>query len=180
MLLTYQNLSICRATQADAETLCRWWNDGAVMAHAGFPHGLNTSAEAIAQSLAADTDSNCRLLLQIDSRPIGEMSYRSQGGGAVEIGVKICEQAEQGKGFGVLYLRMLITYLFRSGYDKIILDTNANNNRAQHVYEKLGFQKLRVNHDSWTNQAGELQSSVDYKLCKGVFAQWLESDTRAM
>jgi RimJ/RimL family protein N-acetyltransferase len=60
---------------------------------------------------------------------------------------------------------MLINALFIDlGYKKIILDTNRNNLRAQHVYEKLGFQKLSVNVDAWKNQLGELQSSIDYEL----------------
>lgn len=60
---------------------------------------------------------------------------------------------------------MLITSLFNDlGYQKVVLDTNLENTRAQHVYEQLGFIKLRVNENSWTNQIGELQSSVDYEL----------------
>lgn len=35
------------------------------------------------------------------------------------------------------------------GYKKIILDTNLNNTRAQHVYEKLGFKKVRVKIRAW-------------------------------
>ena len=47
-----------------------------------------------------------------------------------------------------------------------ILDTNLKNERAQYVYEKLGFKKKRINVDSWKNQIGELQSSVDYAISK--------------
>lgn len=50
------------------------------------------------------------------------------------------------------------------GYEAIILDTNVKNKRAQHVYEALGFTKLRVRENAWKNQVGELQSFVDYKL----------------
>ena len=64
-------------------------------------------------------------------------------------------------------LKMLISCLFEQmGYQKIILDTNLKNTRAQHVYEKIGFEKVNVNIDSWKNQIGELQSSVDYELTK--------------
>lgn len=47
--------------------------------------------------------------------------------------------------------------------------TNLKNERAQHVYEKLGFTKLRVNENSWINQIGELQSSIDYELYQKDF-----------
>ena len=50
------------------------------------------------------------------------------------------------------------------GFTKIVLDTNLKNLRAQHVYELLGFQKIRVNHNAWRDQLGEWQTSVDYEL----------------
>jgi len=62
--------------------------------------------------------------------------------------------------------------LFSMGYRQIILDTNLNNTRAQHVYEMLGFQKVRINENSWTNQVGEVQSSVDYALTHDNFVDW--------
>ena len=68
-----------------------------------------------------------------------------------------------------MILSLIIKYLFCHGYDKIVLDTNLNNKRAQHVYELLGFKKLRVNIDSWTDQLGQKQSSVDYELYKENF-----------
>lgn len=40
MLLEYKNLRICNATTADAVILTNWWNDGAIMVHAGFPKGI--------------------------------------------------------------------------------------------------------------------------------------------
>ena len=62
-------------------------------------------------------------------------------------------------------LKMFIDGLFNDlGYPEIILDTNLNNLRAQHVYESLGFEKVRVNIDAWTDQLGNKQSSVDYRM----------------
>jgi RimJ/RimL family protein N-acetyltransferase len=97
------------------------------------------------------------------------MNYRNKGSNIAEIGIKICDFDMQNKGYGTLFLKMLITSLFANRYKKIILDTNVNNVRAQHVYEKLGFTKLRINHNSWENQLGVLQSSVDYELHKSQF-----------
>ena len=68
---------------------------------------------------------------------------------------------------------MLIFSLFKDmGYKKIILDTNANNKRAQHVYEELGFTKLRVRENSWKNQLGELQSVIDYEMYQEDFVNF--------
>ena len=77
---------------------------------------------------------------------ISKSSFGLLGEGVAEIGIKICDFSYQNKGYGNELLHMLITYLFEDGdlnekyrVDKIILDTNLKNVRAQHVYEKLGF-----------------------------------------
>ena len=94
------------------------------------------------------------------------------GDNIAEIGIKICDSLYQEKGLGKKILSMLIGELFARGYKKIILDTNLNNKRAQHVYETLGFSKVRENIDSWTNQVGEIQSSVDYELIPENFVDF--------
>ena len=170
MHLTHKNITIRNAAPEDASQLAAWWNDGAVMTHAGFPNGLGTTAEEVASQIAGDSDdTRRRLILLFDDSSIGEMSYYSIGDRTAEIGIKICEINFQEMGIGRIALSLLIRHLFQSGYCRIILDTNLKNTRAQHVYEKLGFRKLRVNADSWRNQLGELESSVDYELTADTF-----------
>ena len=92
MFLHQGNLTIRNATADDAAQLAAWWNDGAVMAHAGFPKGTGQTAEAIADSLKKDTDdTHRRLIIEIDSVPSGEMNYRNKGSSVAEIGIKICD-----------------------------------------------------------------------------------------
>jgi RimJ/RimL family protein N-acetyltransferase/N-acetylglutamate synthase-like GNAT family acetyltransferase len=172
MHITYNNLVIRNATPTDAEQLCAWWNDGAIMAHAGFPNGVGDTPERIRESLAGDNDeTHRRHIIELVGTPIGEMNYRNKGGIA-EIGIKICDANEREKGYGTILLSTFIDALFRYyGYEKIILDTNVKNTRAQHVYEhKLGFHKLGIRENSWTDQLGVPQSSIDYDLSK---ADWL-------
>lgn len=159
MNLQYKNLTIRDAVAADAEQLTLWWNDGTVMAHAGFPNGLGTTVEKVIAGLG-----NGRLILEEKGRLIGEACYRKVDEVVAEIGIKICETDCQNRGLGRIILSMLISWLFEQGFQKIVLDTNLTNLRAQHVYESLGFRKLRTNIDSWTDQLGEKQSSVDYEL----------------
>jgi len=171
MYLENGNLVIRNATADDAEILCKWWNDGKVMEHAGFPHGIGTTTQKIISDLATDTDEECRrLILETDSEAIGEMNYRNKGDNIAEIGIKICDFNMQNKGYGRLCLIMLIKSLFNEmGYEKIILDTNMENKRAQHVYENIGFKKVAVNIDSRKNQIGKIQSSIDYELVKSEY-----------
>jgi RimJ/RimL family protein N-acetyltransferase len=161
-----ENLLIRYATVNDANVLCKWWNDGKIMAHAGFPNGINTTKEEIKKQISEETDDTTRRwIIEIDGKPSGEMNYRNKGNETAEIGIKICEFTKQDKGYGTKLLKMFINYLFKElKYKKIILDTNLNNKRAQHVYEKIGFNKIKTRENSWKNQLGELQTSIDYEL----------------
>ncbi len=173
MDISKNDIRIRNAGAADCEQLAAWWNDGKIMAHAGFPNGLGTTPEHIREEIADDTDdTKRRLIIEYKGTPIGEMSYYNLGSHVAEMGIKICNTDYQEKGLGRTILSMLIAELFQRGYEKIVLDTNLKNVRAQHVYEMLGFRKLRVNIDSWEDQLGELQSSVDYELVPGDFQNY--------
>lgn len=164
----WKNLTIRQAEASDAKQLAAWWNDGAVMAHAGFPNGVGTTEAEVIKGLGKGS-----LVIEEDHRLIGECNYRDLGDGVAEIGIKICEPDGQNRGVGRKILSMLIGWLFENGYSKIILDTNLKNTRAQHVYESLGFRKVRTNVDAWRDQLGQLQSSIDYELIEKDFISYI-------
>ena len=190
MYLNDGEIVIRDATFDDIGQLCEWWADGKVMAHAGFPNGLNTDKELLRKKIAGDSDlTGRRLILERTGKPVGEMSYSmttdksafmntpnydrkdqsNKDSRIAEIGIKICDFSYQEKGYGTRALRLLIRALFELGAVKIKLDTNLNNKRAQHVYEKIGFKKIRINIDAWKDQLGLWQSSVDYEMTKEEF-----------
>ncbi len=185
MHLQDKDLALRHAVAADGAQLAEWWNDGTVMAHAGYPNGLGITVEAVASQLAGDADGvHRRLILELEGRPIGEMNYRDMTDDpdwntdpdcrTAIIGIKICDFSCQGRGLGRRALSLLITYLFEElGYKKIVLDTNLNNARAQHVYEILGFRRIRIHENAWTDQVGRAQSSVDYELSQADFRSFL-------
>lgn len=189
MRLEQGKLCIKNAEKEDCKQLVSWWNDGAVMAHAGFPNGLGTNEEKVQKQIAADSDDTRRhLVIWYDGNRIGEMSYANLGDSLEEtgedtienrtadIGIKICNPTFQEKGLGKIVLSMLIRELFSRGYTKIVLDTNLKNKRAQHVYERLGFQKVNIRMDAWIDQVGEKQSVVDYELTKEHFVDFALMD----
>jgi len=166
MYINENELTIRNANADDAKILCEWWNDGKIMDHAGYPNGLGIDEASIVKQLASHTDDTYRrLIIEYKDHPIGEMSYRNMGNQTAQIGIKICEPIQRGKGLGTRLLDMFINNLFEDlEYSKIILDTGLDNLRAQHVYEKLGFKKVKVNVNKITDQVGNLRSSVDYEL----------------
>ena len=113
------------------------------------------------------------MVIEENARLIGECNYRDLSDGAAEIGIKICETDCQNRGVGRKVLSMLIGWLFSNSYSKILLDTNLTNTRAQHVYESLGFRRVKTNIDSWKDQLGRLQSSVEYKLVEADFKSYI-------
>lgn len=169
--LKNEKILIRNAREDDVQILCKWWNDGAVMAHAGFTKGLNTTVEKIKKQIAADSDETIRRLMIIyDNSPIGEMNYRNMGNKTADIGIKICVSDYQEKGLGTKILKMFINSLFNDfGYEEINLDTSLDNKRAQHVYEKIGFKKVDIKENAFKNDLGEYMSVIYYKLMKKDF-----------
>ena len=132
MYLHQNELTIRDALPADALLLCRWWNDGKVMEHAGFPQGLGTSVEKITHQLLEPNDPTHRLIIEAEGLPIGEMNWRREESDHAEIGIKICESNRQEKGFGSRLIAMLCRDLFANrGIARITLDTMLENQRAQ-------------------------------------------------
>ena len=98
MEISNEDLTIQSAAPDDAALLCRWWNDGEVMAHAGFPDGLHASEAKVREELIAVAGGPLyQLIIEAGSTPAGEMHYRDQGGGVAENGVKICDAMQRGE-----------------------------------------------------------------------------------
>ncbi|MBR3840024.1 MAG: Cof-type HAD-IIB family hydrolase [Erysipelotrichales bacterium] len=165
LYLTDQVLCVRQATTNDVDVLLKWWNDGKVMAHAGFPNGLHKTADDIKKEIALNNREKRRLILYYEDQRIGEMSYIKISEGIFDFGIKICEEEYQNRHLGPRYLRLLFDYLFDVlKATKIILDTDLENLRAQKVYERLGFTNKEIHYNSWTNDIGELRSSVSYTM----------------
>jgi len=178
MIITKDNLMIRSATLEDAEILTAWWNDGNIMAHAGFPLGLNQSIEKTTEQIKANESSlSQRCIIEVNHIKVGEMNYwLYQDEKVASIGIKICNSDYQNKGYGTKFIKMLIEFIFTDEYlngkckiNKIILDTNVKNKRAQHVYEKIGFSNLGINKKGWLDQLGIEQHCVDFAMTRAYF-----------
>ncbi len=175
MKLSRNKLCIRSANPEDATTLAKWWSDGDVMAHAGFPLGLQVDVSALHKRLFNQKrtllEGNHLCIVEYLHQPIGEMNIRLQHDEA-EIGIKICETKHQNQGLGTLALKCLISYLFdQQRVERIVLDTNLQNKRAQHVYESLGFESKGIRYQAFLNQLDEPQDAIDYVLKKSTYQE---------
>ena len=178
MTITQQDLTLRSATVADAPQLNAWWNDGAVMAHAGFPNGLGEALDTTVENIKAGVGKLSQLcIIEVEGVPVGECSYRVHGDGTVTAGWKLCNPAYQNKGVGPRVIRLLLRFLFtdeaintRFPTRKVVWDTALDNTRAQHVYEqKIGATRLHVKENAWQDQLGRWRDAVYYEITRDAF-----------
>ena len=171
------------AEMKDAPLLNAWWNDGAVMAHAGFPLGLGQSMEETEEAIRSYAGKLSQLcIIEIDGQPVGEMSF-GIGGHEAAPGWKICNPAFQNQGYGRRIIRMTWDYLFQDEalnaampIGRLVWDINLSNTRAQHVYEILGARRVGVRENCWEDQLGQMQSAVDYELTRAMYEELMRKD----
>lgn len=172
MIYTYKDIIIRQANREDATRLAKWWADGKVMAHAGFPKGLKTDIDKLCKRIDKQHEQiqSSDLLMIIEHAnygPIGEMNYRLKDQGVYEIGIKICDFHLHRKGYGKIAIALLVKHLFQEiKAMKIVLSTNLTNKQAQAFYKALGFKQTHIEKDAWIDQIGQKQSAVYFQLSK--------------
>ncbi len=159
-----------KAQPDDAEILTIWWNDGKIMAHAGFPNGVGTTVEKVRENIVNRPFYNLLFIIYYGPEPIGEMSANISNGVA-DFGIKICNDEYQNQGIGPFAMKKFFKELFSSNIvDKIKITTNINNERAIHVY-KDKLKVTEVKRYKFQGTDGKEQESVEFELTK---SQWEE------
>lgn len=163
---------IREANKDDVDIFYKWWNDGTIMSHAGFPQGLGISKTAIEGIINRNSHKEKRFLILVSGRPIGEMHYRFTQEKTAVIGIKICNSDFRKKGFGTTAIGQLLEIVFRDlDCERVQLDTASENIAAQEFYSKIGFRQKELKTNNWTDQNGNLPSSVEYEL---TYEEWKE------
>jgi RimJ/RimL family protein N-acetyltransferase len=179
MRIEKENIIIRSAQPEDAAILNAWWNDGHIMAHAGFPNGLGQPIEETMRQINENQHSiNQRCVIEVDGTPVGELNYKIHPDKAAAFpGWKICETDYQNKGYGTKIIVMLFDFLFTDekinsphSIERIVWDTMSENTRAQHVYEKkIGATKTKVEENAWQDQLGVWRTAVHYEITRERF-----------
>lgn len=178
MRIEKDDIIIRSATVDDAIQLNKWWNDGRIMEHAGFPNGIGESLEnTIANIKSWEGKLSQLCIIEINGKLVGEVSYRIKGDNGAYPGWKICDFRYQNQGYGPKIIRMLLEFLFtdesinsKCPIKRIIWDTMSENKRAQYVYErKIGAKKVGIRKDCWQDQTGRLRTAIDYEISREEF-----------
>lgn len=178
MRIENENIVIRSVDLKDAVQLNKWWNDGEVMEHAGFPNGLGQSLEETTNEIKSWEGKLSQLcIIEIDGKAVGELSYRIKDDGMAYPGWKICDSKYQNHGYGPKIINMLLEFLFTNNeinkvfpIKEVKWDTMLENKRARYVYEyKIKARKIGTNKNSWKDQLGNRRSSVDYSISREMF-----------
>ncbi|QRP44381.1 GNAT family N-acetyltransferase [Amycolatopsis sp. FDAARGOS 1241] len=126
-------------TRADAQRVheilstpevARWWGEPDHEAESLFDAEPGFSAYAV--EIAGETVGLIQSCEELDSQ------YRHAG---IDIAI---DPAHHGRGIGPEAIRMLARHLFARGHHRLTIDPAAANERAVHVYTKLGFRPVGV------------------------------------
>lgn len=173
-----KNIVIRQLELGDEEYLYKWWNDENLMEHATHVFGVLQSLDAIKIKILKDIEDGTMfppekrfVICKRDSmKPIGEINYcgwdkRNQ---KAELGIKICELSDQGKGYGIDSLYHFIDFMFRFlNLNKIELTTMVDNNRAQELYRKLGFNEIgKIREAYYDSRYGKFSDAIYMDLLR--------------
>ncbi len=174
-MLQFENLTLRKAQVEDALQLVSWWNDGEVMAHAGYPNGIGVPIEKVVALIKKDSDTTCHFIMDINDIPVGEMHYRKKEDFCAEIGIKICNSAFHNKGYGKKFLSLLINDLFATHlYKTVQVNVAKKNDIALAVYEKLGFKPISDSACVSKKYKNRKTGSIRYELNESDFINFLK------
>lgn len=169
-MLKFESLVIRKAQIDDASRLAEWWNNGEIMAHAGFPNGIGVRIEEVISLIKKDMDNFCHFMIEINKKAVGEMHYRKQSDTCIEIGIKICDMRFHNKGWGKKLLSLFIQELFKDKLcTTIVVNVAKKNKIARHVYERLGFKTKNSQKETANNK-----TTIEYELTLNNFVNYLK------
>lgn len=132
----------------DAAILARWSEDASYLRAMDTAYARPLSEQQLAKRLDPDQrDANWiefHLRTVKDDKLIGFVALHTieWNNATAMLSMGIGEPAYRGKGFGTEALRLVLNYAFAElNLFRVGLDVIATNDRAVHVYEKLGFQR---------------------------------------
>jgi diamine N-acetyltransferase len=127
----------------DLPNYVRWLNDKAVLRYFGFYRPMSLADEEHWYEGTLGNAAMCVFAVEYEGRHVGGAGLDHIDGknASAEVGLFIGEPKLWDKGLGGDILRTLVHYGFEQlNLNRIYLRVFADNERAVHLYEKMGFQ----------------------------------------
>lgn len=105
------------------------------------------------------------IILDENNRPIGEFHYTQIEKDVATFGIKIGDYDSQGKGYGKMSLIQGIE-LIKTNPSILAIEINVDsvNLKALNLYDSVGFRIIKMIKDNWTDQLGNLRSTLVLRL----------------
>ena len=160
----------------DAELVHGWYADARIASLMGdLPRSLAGRQQRYESSVATEGESHflfviCRLE---DDQPVGrtDLFEIDRRHGSAAFGITIGDPAMWDKGYGTDAVNAVVDFAFgQLRLERLWLDTDAHNTRAQAVYKKAGFVREGVLRHSWY-QDGRWSDSVRMAMLRD---EWVD------
>ncbi|MBB6480447.1 GNAT family N-acetyltransferase [Spirochaeta isovalerica] len=175
VIINGEKVQLRKAQSEDSFNMSRWYSDPRIMIHVGYSKGLGISPEDLQRRITnLDDRHQIFIILDENSKAIGECNYKTDNDDIFEIGIKIGECDKQGLGYGKDALSAFIQYLKSEKKARnIVLEALEENKRAVSLYTNAGFKIVKRNKNSWTDPDGNQRSSVLMEL--NCIEKWIYS-----
>ena len=111
-----------------------------------YPRQMTLDEYAMERLMAQQNGQIIERIIVVDDEPVGTITARDFIAQTCQctLGIVIANEHYWGHGVGSQALKLFLRILSIEGIGLVVLETYANNKRAQHCFTKLGFQKRRV------------------------------------
>ncbi|HLJ61302.1 MAG TPA: GNAT family N-acetyltransferase [bacterium] len=138
VLIAGRTTTLRPASDADLDTLARWFGDPAFVVWWG---GTPKNREEVAERYLRRDPARQAFIVEAVGMPIGYIQAWSDQPPDGGVDIVLVPEA-QGRGFGVDAVRALSVHLRAAGWRQITVDPVARNHRAIAAFENAGFVKI--------------------------------------
>jgi RimJ/RimL family protein N-acetyltransferase len=159
----------------DAELIHHWFEDARVHTLMGdLPRSLAWRRQSAEEAAKDDGRDVFRFIIcqLVDDRPIGrtDLFEIDRTNGSAALGITIGEPALWGRGLGTDAVNALVDLAFgQLRMERVWLDTDADNARAQAAYTKAGFSREGILRHAWF-QDGHWSDDIRMSLLRDEWA----------
>ncbi len=111
-----------------------------------YPRQMSLDEYAMDRLLAQQNGQILERIIVVNGEPVGTITARDfiEQTCQCTLGIVIADEHYWGRGIGSQALKLFLRLLSVEGFGLVVLETYANNKRAQRCFIKMGFQKRRV------------------------------------
>ena len=111
-----------------------------------YPREMSLDEYALDRMMAQQNGEILERIIVVDGTCVGTITARDfiERTCQCTLGIVIADEHYWGHGYGQQALKIFLRLLATEGFGLVVLETYANNKRAQRCFIKMGFQKRRV------------------------------------